>query len=123
MIEIQNSGQTITSTNYFQTEHGKAGLFFLSCNAGAARLLMPPKCRVYLDEMLTGNFVSIGRSVINGSDVFEIVFDDGTDTPFCLHLDIAQSDTMVASKNFPFIVYGSGSNGQPLPLLQLDGRQ
>jgi hypothetical protein len=40
-ILIENNGQLIVGTNYWQTPHAKRGLVYLSYNAAAARLLIP----------------------------------------------------------------------------------
>jgi len=42
MITIANDGPDIASTNYWATDHARAGIVYLSGNAGAWRLLMPP---------------------------------------------------------------------------------
>lgn len=91
MIEIQNAGQDIARTNYWSTEHASAGLLYLSGNAGTWRLLVPPAAEHMLDEMRTGKSVTIEPS-ISDSRCWDIVFEDGTDSPFAVALDKRQVD-------------------------------
>lgn len=91
MIEIRNDGPRIRSTNYWGTEHALEGLCYLSGNAGAWRLLVPGAAVSMIDEMRTGRSASIEPS-IQASGCWDIVFDDGSDTPFSLSLDKRQVD-------------------------------
>lgn len=59
LIIITNAGLSISSTNYWGTRHADAGLFFLSGNAGAWRLLVPDMHKDTLAEMATTKVVEI----------------------------------------------------------------
>ena len=94
MIVVRNAGQDIVSTNYWQTEHAAAGLFYLSWNAGAGRLLVPDVAR---DDfgMLGASLVivSSGPWPAQGSrPAIELLWEDGSDSPYCIHLVEEQTD-------------------------------
>lgn len=97
ILTIQNTGQEITSTNYWDMEHAKKGYFYCSINAGAFRLLVPWLQEFSLNEMKTASEVIISRGPWpegGKPDALEILFEDGTDTPFALHLGSEQVDHM-----------------------------
>lgn len=94
-INIVNEGQAIRQTNYWNTEHAAAGLVFLSCNAGAARLLVPDAAKGMLSEMRGTKYVVISRGSYEGRDALELLFEDESDAPFCIHLMMEQSDRML----------------------------
>lgn len=97
-LEIANAGQRITKTNYWDSDHAKTGLFYLTWNAGAARLLVPDAQKPAIREMRTAREVIISRGPWTdqgGRDALELLFEDGTDNPFCLHLVAEQSDRMI----------------------------
>jgi hypothetical protein len=107
MIEIANNGQAVASTNYWSTEHGRAGLCFLSTNAGALRLLVPRAAQAALTEMRTGTSVTIEPPVrAETPGCVDIVFEDGTDAPFRLTIDRRQTDHALKSgRSMPFTVW------------------
>lgn len=76
-----------------------AGLFYLSWNAGAGRLLVPDSRLADLQEMATATYyviVSRGPWPERGRrEGFELLFEDGSDAPFCLHLSAEQSDRLL----------------------------
>lgn len=89
MIIIENLGSDITGTNYWETEHAMRGLFFVSYSGGAFRLLVPGCQESLITEMAMAKVVVVSRGPWpkqNGRDAVEILFDDGTDYPFSLHL-------------------------------------
>lgn len=93
MIEIHNNGPAISGTNYWDTEH--AGYFYLSWNAGAARLLVPDTRVGEIAEMRTGEYVilSYGPWTDQGSrPAWELLWEDGSDSPYAIHLVEEQTD-------------------------------
>lgn len=97
MIRIDNDGQDIASTNYWQTEHAARGLPYLSVNAGAMRLLVPPAASAMHTSIATARevIVSAGKwPEQQWRDGVEILFDDDTDSPFAVHLSIEQVDRL-----------------------------
>ncbi len=51
MIEIRNHGPLLLASNYWDDEMSARGLCFLSLNAGAFRLLLPPAGEPWLADM------------------------------------------------------------------------
>lgn len=87
MIQIANDGADIVSTNYWDTEAASAGLCYLSGNAGTWRLLVPEAAEGSLADMRTGTRATIERSIRMPGRCWDIVFQDGTPSPFCITLD------------------------------------
>ena len=107
LIIITNDGQSISSTNYWDTEHAEHGLFFMSGNAGAWRLLVPDMHKPVLADMATAKVVEIELGVEQGYRVARIWFDDRTPTPFMLLMSTEAMDRrMVPTKSRqPLLVY------------------
>lgn len=61
MLTIGNRGQAILATNYWGSDHAARGLFFLSWNAGAGRLLVPDSQKHALREMRGAREVLVSR--------------------------------------------------------------
>lgn len=95
MITFENDGAEITRTNYWDTDHALAGYCYLSGNAGAWRLLVPAPAEGMLGEMRTGRSASIEPS-LHDPRCWDVVFEDGTDTPFSLAVDKRQVDREMA---------------------------
>ncbi len=104
MFKIINDGGAIQETNYFDSEHAKSGLFFVSWNASVARVLVPDGRMDVIDEMRTGRICVISRGLLNRVDALELMFDDGSDSPFALHVDMRQTDRAVPDDHKPFTV-------------------
>lgn len=92
MLVITNDGPELVSTNYWELEHAAKGLFFVSINAHCVRLLMPPAHENSLPDMIAARSVVITRGAYNGKPAVEIMFDDDTDRPFAIFLDVNQFD-------------------------------
>lgn len=114
MITIQNKVQKILKTNYWYSDMANMGLMFLSWNAGGARLLMPELMKHLIPEMETGNFVIVSRGpwvTKGGRDSIEVLFEDGSESPFAIHLSSEQCDRMLPqtenSKQFNLSVWTS----------------
>lgn len=114
MIEIQNNGQDIAHTNYWSTEHAAAGLLYLSGNADAWRLLVPPAAEYMLTEMRTGKSVTIEPS-ISDPRCWDIVFEDGTESPFAVALDKRQVDRKMEPGRAVFSVWTQGGKVLDFP--------
>lgn len=95
MIKIQNDGARITATDYWHTDHAAQGLCYMSGNAGAWRLLVPDMAETLLPEMLTGKSAYIEPSISMPGRAYDIVFDDGKESPFALTIDRRQIDRAV----------------------------
>lgn len=51
MFFIENEGQAVARTDYWQSVQAQAGYVYLSWNAGAARLLVPDAAKHLLREI------------------------------------------------------------------------
>lgn len=97
MLRIDNDGPAITGTNFFHSAHAKAGRVYLSTNAGAFRLLVPPAVEEIVSEMAAGKLAVVSRGpwpAMRLADAIEIMCDDGTDAPFAVHLDANSLDRL-----------------------------
>lgn len=98
MLEIRNRGQLIASTNYWDSEHADRGFLFLSWNSGAARLLVPDAAKSLLREMRWASEVIVSRGPWTdqgGRDALELLWEDGSDAPFAVHLVAEQTDRLI----------------------------
>lgn len=101
MIIFENDGADITSTNYFDSPWGQAGMYFLSANAGVARLLIPDNEIQTIREMQTGKFCVLTSGVYMGQSSVEIMFEDLTRAPFAMFLPKAQCDFRIENSRKP----------------------
>lgn len=86
-LEFSNDGKDLIASNYWEDNLSKKGLFFLSTNAGAFRLLTPEISEDSIAEMKTGKYciISIAPSYFTVHRyVIELLFEDHTQTPFYL---------------------------------------
>ena len=98
MLIIHNQGQAIRSTSYWDSEQAQAGYVYLTWNAGAGRLLIPDRLKPILREMRNGREVIVSRDtwIDQGHrDALELLWEDGSDNPFCLHLVAEQTDRLL----------------------------
>src|SRR5215467_5430232 len=88
VILIENEGAKLVATNYWQTEQAAHGFMYLTTNAGCVRLLVPPSKEELISEMSKGvREVVLTRGHFEGHDgVVEVMFEDGSDGPFCVHI-------------------------------------
>ena len=122
VLFIKNAGQRIAETNYWDSEHAKAGMVYLSWNAGAARLLLPDLQKPMLREMRGARHVIVSRGTWSGQggrDALEVLFEDGSDNPFAIHLVAEQCDRLLPGDNqgggFQFTVWTRGGEKVRLP--------
>ncbi len=82
ILAVENDGQEIRATNYFESEYARRGAFYLSVNAGAFRLLVPPAHESAIEEFRTAKEVVVSRGAWPAQrrkDALEILFDDTTE--------------------------------------------
>ena len=95
---ITNDGPRITSTDYWQTEHSRRGILYLSINAGCFRLLVPTALAPEVDEMRSAKHIIISMlpklKRRDGQYAVEWMADDGTDDPWSCHLSPGQCDRL-----------------------------
>ncbi|SCC90986.1 conserved hypothetical protein [Thiomonas sp. X19] len=111
-LGIVNQGQSIASTNYWGSEMERAGYVYLSWNAGAARLLLPDSMKQDIREMEAAGLVIISRGPWverGGQDALELLFEDETDTPYCMNILAKQTDRNLSARDkggeFPVTVW------------------
>lgn len=109
MLTINNRPDgTIADTNYWQSEYNTRGLAYLSGHRHCLRLLLPTaRIAEWMPEIQTGKRAVIEPPVRHGyTNHIDVVFDDGTDSPFSLCLDrTKQLDTALRSGNTRLLVY------------------
>ena len=101
VISVGNNGPRLVSTNYFDTPRAQQGYLFASWNAGALRLLVPDNQVHAVAEMRPAKNVVVtrGHHAAYGVELFEILFDDDTVSPFMVLLDPNNSDRQVGQEN------------------------
>jgi hypothetical protein len=96
VITIENDGAKLVATNYWQTEQAAAGFYYLTTNAGTVRLLVPAsraKPELMADMARNVREVVLTRGTFEGHDnCVEVMFEDGGQSPFCIHIDAKQID-------------------------------
>jgi hypothetical protein len=88
-LRITNHGPLIVASNYWDSELARAGKLFVSVNAGAIRILLPPASYGALGDMRAAKECVLSRGPWpkeGRTDAIEILFDDDSDQPFALHL-------------------------------------
>lgn len=97
LLTISNDGPDILETNFWQLPMARAGKFFVSTNAGAFRLLVPSLHLGSLRDMRAAPRCVVSRGLypdMRLPDALELLFDDGTDEPWSLHLAPQACDRM-----------------------------
>lgn len=127
MIEIHSHGPLILSSNYWGSRYDSAGILYLSCNAGAFRLLLPSGWDEAVKEMQTGRAVVVSRGPWSqdpgrGADTIELLFDDGTKDPYAVHIQVEQCDRLPlpedAGKEWLCTVWTAPRRGKPHKALE-----
>ena len=99
-IVTSNCGALIRTTNYFDSAHAAAGLFFMSWHAGTARLLIPASRLCALRDMQNATYVAVTRGRLAGvADCIEVMFDDGSAAPYAIYLRPYQYDRTIPGDN------------------------
>jgi hypothetical protein len=99
---IGNNGQSISSTNYWDSEPAKSGFCFLSWNANAARLLVPDTFESAISEMRSAKYVIVSRGPWpeqSRREALELLFEDESDSPYCMTLCPEQTDRVLPKKD------------------------
>ncbi len=94
MFVFENKGQALAGTNFWDSDHARAGYFFLSWNAGAARLLVPDSQKSVIREMKS-RYVIISRGRYEDREALEVLFEDGTDTPYSMLIGAEMTDRLI----------------------------
>lgn len=99
LIEITNHGPLVTGSNYWGSDLAAAGKVWVSVNAGAVRILLPPSAYSWLADMRAARECVLSRGpwpAEGKPEAVEIMWDDGSDSPFALHLTPASFDLLPA---------------------------
>lgn len=104
LITFGNDGGEIVHTNYFDTERGRRGMYYLSMNAGAARLLIPDNSTHVVREMQTAKFCVLTGGMYGTQASVEIMFEDMSSSPFALFIATEMCELMPRSRKEPFIL-------------------
>jgi hypothetical protein len=98
LLTIENDGQEITATNFWQTEQARRGSFYLSTNAGAFRLLVPEQHKSAIAEFKTAKDVILTRGpYMDQANAMEILWDPsdfGKSDEKCLHSSDRHTSTL-----------------------------
>ena len=95
---IVNKGQAIERTDYWDSPQGQAGYLFLSWNAGAGRVLLPDAAKGMLKDLKGAREVIVSRGPWveqGGREALELLWEDGSDEPFSVHLVAEQCDRLI----------------------------
>ncbi len=103
IIKVTNDGQKIVSTNYWETDLARK-YCYVSINKGCFRILIPENVpQISLKEMRTGKIVLVTRGKMETGqgekDCFEFLFEDYTESPYILNLDVKQFDMLPSSSD------------------------
>jgi len=87
---IHNDGPLIRETNFWDTAIARTGRFYVSASGGAIRLLIPDGMKGIIPEMASGTKHVIlshlkKHLITTNALALEILFEDGSKSPFCLH--------------------------------------
>jgi hypothetical protein len=96
-LRFVNDGKKIVNTTYWDSAYCLAGKVFLSINAGAFRLLLPKSMENMLKEIEAAYSVVISRGPWPSegkTDALELLFEDGSDNPYCIHISAEQVDRL-----------------------------
>lgn len=88
-LRIDNHGPLIVSTDYWGSDLARAGKVFCSVNGSAIRVLLPPALYSTLADMRQARECVLSRGpwpAERKPEGVEIMWDDGSDAPFALHL-------------------------------------
>lgn len=104
MLEITNRGGDILYTNYFDSLQAKAGQIFVSWNASTARVLVPDAELWMINELHSVSECIISRGKMKGNDALELLFEDGSDSPFVIFMGMDQTDRVITNDGKSFMV-------------------
>lgn len=121
-VYVGNRGQAIAGTNYWDSQPAGEGLYYLSWNAGAGRLLVPDSQKRFVSEMKSAKHVVVSRGPMpqhGGAIGLELLFEDHSDEPFVLIIPADASDLQRPKKDratdFYITVWTRGGQKLRLP--------
>lgn len=99
IITVQNHGPLIERTNYYESALAASGKLYVSVNAGAIRILLPPSKFRDLTEMRQSKFCILSCGLwpeMGLAEAIEIMFEDYSNSPYALHLAPESFDALPA---------------------------
>lgn len=116
---MENDGPDIVATNYWESSLAKNGYVYISSNAGAIRILVPHQIQHQIADMKTAKMLIISRGPhvrLSRDDLFEFMFDDGSNSPFVLNLSPGQMERLPdqsdVGSDFIATIWIHGSDGE-----------
>jgi hypothetical protein len=97
MITIQNDGQELLETNYWESEAAQKDYMFISFNARCMRLLVPDIRKHDLKDMTMAKKIIMERGKWEeqgNRDTILITFDDGSKLPYIAYIVVEQADVV-----------------------------
>jgi hypothetical protein len=94
-LVIKNNGSEILSSNFWDLHTSS---FFLSVNGSTARLLIPDSKVDEIPKMVTAKQIILSRGPCwpeMDKEAIEIIFDDGSRTPYSIQLAEEQIDHLI----------------------------
>lgn len=114
-IHIENDGQMITDTNYWDSDYARNGIWYFSVNAGCVRCLLPPGVWSSFEKSVvkTTDYVVISRGVYRGQDGYEILFEDHSSSPYVVETGANQWERAIPTfesgrTGIAFHIYDNG---------------
>lgn len=102
---IINDGPLIRETNFWETDYARRGLLYISTNGGAVRILVPDAQRGSISEMERGTqhviFSYLKQHLVAQDQLaLEVLFEDGSNSPYALHSGPGAFDRYPARPDF-----------------------
>ncbi len=123
---LENDGQKLVRTNFWEAAHNAKGNFFLSTNAGAMRLIVPDCQRHVVDEIryVDTVYVTRGPHYMDPSEIgIELLFEDESPMPYVLQMHVSDLDRLFpkseAGQKIPFTVWVNGKRGKAKQVLSM----
>lgn len=102
MLNIVNNDKNIVETNFWNMPMFQ-DRFFISFNAGACRILLPPCYEKDLADMKAAKQIVIsyglGSGAMSTTPMYEVMFDDESSCPYCLHSLSGAADRSVSASD------------------------
>jgi len=84
IITVSNDGPRLVETNFWNSALNESGKYFVTCNGGAIRLLLPRQREHDVKEMKTARYVIVSRGIWLGHEAVEFLFEDNSSSPFAI---------------------------------------
>ncbi len=94
VVQIENKGQKLESKNYWESELAIKGMLYVSVHNDYVRLLLPKAQEGQIDKMKNGEVVIISKGIYKNRKAVEIMFEDNSNNPYCIHISSEQFDML-----------------------------